>query len=300
MPFLKQKNISPNLIAITENLSPIWTYVMFLVLGEDAAALVDSGVGLIPNLPELIRSHSEKPLSVLITHSDPDHVGGALLFDEKQVFLPEQDLAAYANAISPLYRNSCITRMFSPGDPRLALGLETIVPTVPQIPTTFTHGHRFELGGSSLEAFHLPGHTKGSHCFINDNEGYALVGDAITKIPLVSFPRCTSLERYYLALREFHARTLGMALYCGHSVSPIHDPVVEDIIAGCEEILAGQIENDPFDKYHITPEAACDGFRPRTHKYRSAIIRYNADKIHIEDEAKQIIRLAYNRKKTEK
>ena len=298
MPFLKQKKISPNLIAISEHLSPVWTYVMFLVIGEDAAALVDSGVGLIPNLPELIRGYSEKPLSLLVTHSDPDHVGGGLLFDEKQIFVPKEDLSGYESAISLLYRRTCLERIFSNDKQRLALGLETLIPTVPQTPVTFANGHRFDLGGISLEAYLLPGHTPGSTCFINDEEGYALVGDAVTKIPMISHPRGTSLERYYLALQDFHARTLGMELYCGHSVFPIHDPVVEDILAGCEEILAGQTEGDPFDKFYMLREKHRSGFNPRTHAFRSATIRYNADNIHLADEGKEAVRFSVIRQKT--
>ena len=287
MSFLRQKKISPHLISISEHLTATWNYVMFLVLGDDSVALVDSGLGLLPNLPELVRRHTEKPLSVLFTHSDPDHIGGGLLFDEKQLFLPKEDVPTYEVAVSLRYRQRCLENVFSKDKQRLALGLEAMIPTTPQNPNTFTHGHVFDLGGTRLEAFHLPGHTAGSYCFINDADGYALVGDAVTKIPLLSIPRCTSLERYYLALQDFHARTKGMNLYCGHSVFPIRDQTVEHLLVCCEEILNGQTDGDSFDEYLPISESACIGFRPKTHAYRSVILRYNADKLHLEDESTQ-------------
>ena len=287
MSFLLQKKIGPNLIAITEHLTASWNYVMFLIPGNESAALVDSGVGLLPNLPDIVRRHTQLPLSVLFTHSDPDHVGGGLLFDEKQLFLPEEDLPTYEQTVSLRYQQSCLKNAFSKDKQRLALGFETLIPTIPQTPNTFASGRVFDLGGIRLESFHLPGHTAGSYCFINDAEGYALVGDAITKIPLISLPRCTSLERYYYALQDFHVRTKGMNLYCGHSLFPICDRTVDDILGGCEDILNGNLDGDGFDKYLPLPESACIGFRPRDHAYRSIVIRYNADKLRIEDEKNQ-------------
>ena len=287
MSFLQQKKIFPNLISFSEHLTATWNYVMFLVIGDDSAALIDSGVGLLPNLSELVRAHTEKPLSVLFTHSDPDHVGGGLLFDENLLHISAEDASGFEASASMRYRTDCMERAFSKDKERLALSLETLIPTVLKTPHTFTHGQIFDLGGLKLEAFHLPGHTVGSYCFINDRDGFALVGDAITKIPLLSIPRCTSLERYYLALQDFHARTKGMNLYCGHSVFPIRDKTVEYLLAGCEEILSGNLDGDGFDKYLPLPESACKGFRPRIHPYRSIILRYNADKLYIEDEASQ-------------
>ena len=49
---------------------------MYLVEGTEKAALIDTGYG-VGNLKGYIKTLTEKPLIVLITHGHLDHVAGA-------------------------------------------------------------------------------------------------------------------------------------------------------------------------------------------------------------------------------
>lgn len=279
MKYLRLRQVSPSLIGISESLNSQWNYVMWLAIGAERAVLADTGVGLLPGLRALVDELAGgKPLSCLLTHSDPDHVGGAGLFDS--VYLSAEDLPLFSFAYSAATRLQCVT-FASNGDEELQeYAAEHLLPPTAVSPLALGHGDRFELGGETLEAFFLPGHTPGSTCFINHREGYALVGDAITKIPLMDYDRCPPLEVYLEHLKAFHKASNGMRLYCGHSFNPLGNQNVRDIIKACEEVLSGKTDGDPADPYYVTyPNQKDDHIVPRIHTCGSITLRYNAARL---------------------
>ena len=65
---------------------------MTLIEGEKSAVLVDTGYGT-ENVAEYIRTLTDKPLTVLLTHNHHDHALGARWF-EKTMMFPE-DMAEW-------------------------------------------------------------------------------------------------------------------------------------------------------------------------------------------------------------
>ena len=64
--------------------------MMYLVIGSEKAALVDSGFGVIDSLRKLCEKLTDKPIVCLVGHGHPDHAGAAALFDE--IYMnPEDD-----------------------------------------------------------------------------------------------------------------------------------------------------------------------------------------------------------------
>ena len=57
---------------------------LYLVEGDDRAALIDSGMG-IGDIASACRALTAKPLLTLCTHSHWDHVGGAHLFADRRI-----------------------------------------------------------------------------------------------------------------------------------------------------------------------------------------------------------------------
>jgi glyoxylase-like metal-dependent hydrolase (beta-lactamase superfamily II) len=59
--------------------------IVNLVIGEHKAVLIDTGCG-IGNLRAAVEAITDKPVTVINTHSHPDHLGGNRQFDEIVMF----------------------------------------------------------------------------------------------------------------------------------------------------------------------------------------------------------------------
>ena len=84
MEYFKVETISPSIKSITD----LTTVRSFLIEGEKAAVLVDTGTG-VGHLAEFVKAITAKPLTVLCTHAHPDHMGAVEEFGE--VYLNEED-----------------------------------------------------------------------------------------------------------------------------------------------------------------------------------------------------------------
>ena len=65
-------------------LKDLSTVEMYLVVGEQRAALLDTGTG-IGDLAGAVRGLTNKPVEVYLTHGHVDHAGGIYSFDRVHV-----------------------------------------------------------------------------------------------------------------------------------------------------------------------------------------------------------------------
>lgn len=224
-----------------EQLAPcLWRYhddtnsTSYLVVGKSRAAMIDCGSGRRPVMP-MIRAITPLPVDLLLTHAHPDHYGAAAEFE--RVWLHEDDAKAL-DAMEPVF-----TVMGVPPLPRDTLH-------------TFTEGHVFDLGGRSITAIDLPGHTPGSVVFADDVGCALFSGDAVGSgdIVLMSVPKAYSLSRYRDSLQAFLERIVpyeGYTWYAGHhhqavredgSLNPVCPELIRDMAALCDALLAGQVQ----------------------------------------------------------
>lgn len=218
--------VRPDLYVLAEQNSPLYEdwglnfYVnsMQLVIGSKRAVLIDTGYGFGDLMP-LIRQLTDLPVTLLITHSSYDHWRGANQFTDIYMSKADQD------EIEEM-KNQCGVH-FKAKD--------------------LCDGDIFDLGGITLETIHVPGHTKGSMCFLDRKSNAIYTGDAVNKLPWVFSGRET-LDVYYKALLRLREMTPEQpAIYCGHSLDAYPYQVLLDSITACEEVLAGNT-NDPA--YH--------------------------------------------------
>ncbi|WP_054662630.1 MBL fold metallo-hydrolase [Lacticaseibacillus camelliae] len=82
--------VDPGVYNISENITdrPI-KFSQQLVVGTQRAAMIDAGFGIDRDLLKEIRKITQLPVICLLTHGDPDHTGGAELFD--QVYMNPAD-----------------------------------------------------------------------------------------------------------------------------------------------------------------------------------------------------------------
>lgn len=195
---------------------------MFLIEGEKAALLLDTGFGQ-GNLKELISGLTQKPLKLVLSHSDRDHIGGCAQF-EGEVFLHP---AEYERFLQNMPQNRLRPRPLWEDD-------------------------TIDLGERELTVLHTPGHTPGSIMLLEQETEVLFSGDSIAEGPIYMFgpgrnleALCASMEQ--LAKRENEFRAV---LPC-HGKLPLDASYIREIQAGAQAILKGEIEGEDPQESHI-------------------------------------------------
>ncbi len=223
---------------------------MYIIEGDERALLIDTGTKC-TDLDKVVHKITGKPLDVVITHLHPDHAGNIRYFDRifmhpaDSVMLDEYD---YSGEI-----------------------------------VFIEEGYVFDLGGTSLEVFLMPGHTPGSIVLVNRKTGDCFTGDAFGSgqvwlqlephVPMnVYLESCRRMEKLM-------NKGVVEYLWCGHY------PYVKNYF-GIEYVsrmkaLAGRLTNGDqkgAQPFRMVPSVHSKG-RPMTLSDGSVTIVYNADKI---------------------
>lgn len=162
-----------------------------LVIGREKALLFDTMTGL-GDLLGAVRELTDLPLIVVNSHGHFDHVGGNWQFDE--VYLNRQDWYL-------MERNAHFWPEIQKNQARdLSHAWESF--HRPEMLRDLEEGDCFDLGGVTLEAVALPGHTPGSMGLLLPSERLLLAGDAISPEMCLFFPESLGLDAYLDTLRK--------------------------------------------------------------------------------------------------
>ncbi len=222
----------------------------YLICGDDRAMLVDSVNGE-EDLLEVVRTVTDLPVLVVNTHGHGDHIGSSKFFEEVYLSPEDFDLAAQMLAYQENVEKYPPFRPVHPGDV-------------------------FDLGGVTLEAVDLRGHTAGCIGLLDKGMRLLYTGDAINTHLWMQLDHSLSIqdERDMLAaLIEKHGNDFDFILH-GHTTAPLRGSWVHDLLAGCDELLAGQTENDlPYHYFgNVARQHAVKGIE-------GAVIVYAEDKL---------------------
>jgi glyoxylase-like metal-dependent hydrolase (beta-lactamase superfamily II) len=245
MKILKSRKVDDNFYILAEEVGPA-VVTMGLVIGESRAALIDSGCGITGTLDKFVRSITDKPVVHLVTHCDPDHAGASALFDNIFMSNLDDELMPIMLPFKKRVQDICVAAGKKAFLVKLYLYTH-MIRAEHFIHQDIRDGDVFDLGGIVLEAFALPGHTKGSMCFINRKGGYAITSDAIIirNMAVVGSRRCAPLNAYCVALMRFVESGFGeYTIYSGHSYDTVNKDTITELIVACDEILSGKNQGD--------------------------------------------------------
>lgn len=216
----------------------------YLLIGRSRAVLIDALASLQePSLVQEIRSRTALPVDVLLTHAHFDHAGQELSrlaeIDNVTLWLGEEDV--------PLYEADIHN-----GVPASAF-------------RTFREGDTWDLGGVTLEAFRIAGHTPGSYAFLDRAGRRAFTGDAFGI--WLQLPHSLSMEvyrselgRFINALKDIPDTVFftGHLNQCGDTLWNLSQ--AEVLIEVCDKILSGELEGSEPPK--MGPMAGLGGIDP--------------------------------------
>lgn len=205
----------------------------YLVLGDEKAMLIDTGLGC-GDLSAFVKTLTDLPVTVFLTHGHLDHAGGLIGFSE--IWLHPADRALLeSDSLDARYE---YTRgSLSPGEHVEKSDFQPGYkgPTHDLLP-----GRVFDLGGASVEALSLPGHTDGMLAAYILPDRALLLGDGLNSATFL-FLGSGTVSEYRAALEALLpvAEKADLALY-SHPHNYGGTEIVAEGIAACDAILAGR------------------------------------------------------------
>mgnify|MGYP003295024562 CR=1 FL=1 len=202
----------------------------YVVMGKEKGMVIDTANGA-ENLQEVIRTLTDLPLVVANTHGHGDHIQGNYFFDEMWIHPADEALAQDHYG---WMREEMEKAGLKPGQFRfLAIG------------------QKFDLGGTVLEVVDLKGHTAGSVGFLDRNNRVLFSGDGVIPTPWMqldhSLPIAT-LRDTLINLKANYGGDFDYVLF-GHAQGLVGTELVDQLLNGCKELLAGQRDRDTAYQY---------------------------------------------------
>lgn len=218
--------------------------LMYLVEGEERAALIDTGCGA-GDLKAYVDQLTSKPYFVILTHGHVDHAMGAADFDE--VYISPLDREVYAShsamSIRKQYMQMVMGDKFAYIEERdyvAPCSFDRFKPLAP--------GDVFDLGGIRLEMCIGAGHTPGMLTVLFIEERTLLLGDACNTFTFLFDEHTLGVTSYKRMLEELDGQTRGRydRVYLSHGDEAYPTDMMASVIAVCDDIIAGRADDVPF------------------------------------------------------
>ena len=225
---------------------------IFVVVGDERALVIDTGTG-IGDLKGLIETKiTNKPYTVAASHNHGDHIGGAGWFSH--IYIHPKDMDWNTSGVAPTlkFRKDYARMITRRENKHYAYDPEEDIREWPQMPEflPMEDGHRFDLGGRTVTAYHCPGHTAGEMVFLDDKTGTLLCGDAFNcnwllntgiaptpresaRIALNAMERIYAMRDRYNSVFNFHHDFRGFG-------QPLSPDVIPNLITCLRELLEGK------------------------------------------------------------
>ncbi|MBQ2955872.1 MAG: MBL fold metallo-hydrolase [Clostridia bacterium] len=167
---------------------------MTLLAGEREALLIDTGYGL-ENPMEYVRTLTDRPVRVLLTHAHHDHALGARWFEKTWMF-PE-DREAFSVYSGPDIRRNVARQAAEKG---IHVSDEFLTATIP-VPEPAEEG-TLDLGGMTAQIILCPGHTPGSAVVYVPERKLLITGDNWNPCTWLFFPEALPAQQFRENMRR--------------------------------------------------------------------------------------------------
>jgi glyoxylase-like metal-dependent hydrolase (beta-lactamase superfamily II) len=213
---------------------------MYLVIGDERAAVIDGGNG-IGNLARLAEELTDRPYSLLLTHTHNDHIGGCKHFREIAVY---DDAMSWERAAEG-YGREKMREIIEEGMVirELPRGFDPVNYYAPPFTVTWWLRDRdvVDLGGRKLEVIHTPGHSSNHICLLDRDSRYLWTGDLFYTGGISTYLPGGDHGQFIESVRKLvdlfpHYDTLMPA----HNEPLVGKEVLVDLLRAAEDIEAGR------------------------------------------------------------
>jgi len=182
----------------------------YLLTGPENAILIDTCFG--GDILSVCRTLTANPITLLTTHSDPDHIGCDHQF-ENQYLHPAEFERYTSRSKNALKANE------------------------------MWEGDIFTVGEYSLEVVLIPGHTPGSVAFLDRGNKFLISGDTVQNGSIYMFGEGRNLSAFLASVKKLetmHADGLFETVYAAHGDAGISADILPDHIRLAEALLNGE------------------------------------------------------------
>lgn len=216
---------------------------MTLIEGMQAALLVDTGYG-VEDVSAFVRTLTDKPLTVLLTHNHHDHAWGSRWFDETRMF--PADLAEWHVFTGESKRRTVMQQAIGKG---LQVAEADFLAGECRLPLPISKG-AYDLGGLTVEVIPCPGHTPGSCVVYLPERGLLLTGDDWNPCTWLFFEAALPVNEYRDNIRRLQELDFQRVL-CSHQLECYHrarfdafvDHLTDDVLKDAKPVTIGGYEH---------------------------------------------------------
>lgn len=221
--------------------------ISYLIIGEKGALLFDSGNGM-GNIKAVTEKITNKPVSVVVSHSHPDHIGGNHQFDNVYAvptpFSTEQSRGVANQDAASEVVPEALCKPLPDG-----LTAETYEIRPYEITHTIENGSIIDLGDRRFEVIHIPGHTDDSIALYEKEKGYMWTGDSFYSGSIWLFSPGTDLPSYRKSMEHLATYVPKLtAIFPGHDIPKTEPDLLAKAVQSLGEIMDGKIQADDEEK----------------------------------------------------
>lgn len=186
----------------------------FLIIGEQKALLIDSGVSGESAL-SIAKSLTDKPVELICTHADRDHIAGNGEFSH--FMMHPSEAANYYN---------------------ISNGTGTFIP--------IEDNQTLDLGGRRIRIILIPGHTPGSIALLDTERRMLFPGDSVQDGDIYLFGPMREMLSYILSLRKL--KSMGDffdSIHPSHGSLSVDKSIIRTLTSKAELCLENRLPKVP-------------------------------------------------------
>ncbi len=231
--------VEPGVFAIVEPYQ-VQEVISWLIVGSERALLFDSGLGIMPIKPVVMRLTS-LPVTVVNSHTHFDHVGGNADFaDVHAMSTPFTNARMEGSAHAGVASEVSSTALC--GNRPLGLDSAAFRSRPWSAAARIGDGTRFDLGGRSLEVIATPGHTPDAISLLDRAHGLLWTGDSFYAGPIWLFMPETDLDAYQRSIHRLAALVPSLRrVLPGHNVVSVAPAVLARVPKAIRDVRTGRM-----------------------------------------------------------
>lgn len=223
--------VHPNVYALAE--FSHWEQVIsYLVVDKTRAFLIDTGMGY-ESMYETVKKITSNPVTILLSHTHWDHIGGIEQFENLFVSNHKFELANLqkgfvSDTIPELTNESYFLHGHKPKKYSVK-GRKNI--------HTFNHRQDIISDTFTITCIHTPGHTPGSYCFFIKKFGALFTGDTLYPAPLYAYLPESNWKEYVQSVQDLEEFvSITQHVYSGHNSIQENNSFLREVITDFKRI----------------------------------------------------------------